>query len=136
MNANLEALAEQMGIAGEWEDRNGSLWLSPEALDVRRMATVMNTSDARLVTITAIELPEGEGIRLDYHWDLDGTLATVITKAENGSAASIYDLCPAADWIEREIHEYFAIEFAGRQCDPLFLRAGAAPGINLHKEDE
>ena len=38
--------------------------------------------------------------------------------------------------LEREIHEYFAIEFTGRECAPLFLRPGTQPGINLHKEDE
>jgi hypothetical protein len=132
----LETIAIEIGAEGGWQDEHGSLWLRPGSLDVRRMAIEMNARDARFVTITASELPENGGIRMDYHWDLEGALLTITTKAEDGRIPSIYDLCPAADWIEREIHEYFAVEFEGRECAPLFLRAGVAPGVNLRKEDE
>jgi NADH:ubiquinone oxidoreductase subunit C len=48
---------------------------------------------------------------------------------------SITDLCPAADWVERETREYFAVEFTGRETTkPLMTRAGDPIGINLHKE--
>jgi len=133
---DLRPIATEMGVDAAWQEHGGSFWLNPESLDVRRMAERMNAHDARFVTITALELPEGGGIRLDYHWDVGGTLATVSTLAENGAVASIYDLCEAADWIEREIHEYFAIEFTGRDCAPLLLRSDVAPGVLLHKEDE
>jgi Respiratory-chain NADH dehydrogenase, 30 Kd subunit len=133
---DLEPLAAEIGVEAVWHEQNGFPWLAPESLDVRRMAEVMNAHAGRFITIAAQELPEKGGIRLDYHWDLDGTLATVTTKAENGEASSIRDLCKAADWIEREIHEYFAVNFRGRECEPLFLRPGTAIGVNLHKEDE
>lgn len=132
----LETIAAELGAPGGWREDYGSWWLRPETVDVRRLAALMNFNDARLITITAMELPDGGGIRLDYHWDLNGTLATVVTKAQDGRIPSILDLCDAADWIEREVHEYFAIEFTGRVCEPLFLRPGVAPGVNLHKEDE
>jgi NADH:ubiquinone oxidoreductase subunit C len=49
--------------------------------------------------------------------------------------ASITDLCPAADWVERETREYFAIEFTGRKTTrSLMIRDGDPIGINLHKE--
>jgi NADH:ubiquinone oxidoreductase subunit C len=37
--------------------------------------------------------------------------------------------------VERETHEYFAVEFTGRDnTKPLMTRAGDPIGINLHKE--
>jgi len=37
--------------------------------------------------------------------------------------------------VERETHEYFAVEFIGRETTkPLMTRPGDPIGINLHKE--
>jgi hypothetical protein len=38
------------------------------------------------------------------------------------------------DWIEREIHEGFTVEFTGREYEPLQLRPGAKLGVNLREE--
>ena len=46
---------------------------------------------------------------------------------------SIFDLCEAADWIEREIHEEYSIDFTGRECAPLLLRQGDESGVNLRE---
>ena len=50
------------------------------------------------------------------------------------SVESIYDLCEAADWIEREVHEEYRIDFTGREYEPLLLREGGVCGVNLQKE--
>jgi NADH:ubiquinone oxidoreductase subunit C len=50
------------------------------------------------------------------------------------SIESIYDLCEAVDWIEREIHEGFAVDFVGREYEPLLLREGDKLGVNLREE--
>ncbi|MGA3092075.1 MAG: NADH-quinone oxidoreductase subunit C [Terriglobales bacterium] len=134
--SDFEKIPAELGLSETWEQKNGSRWLSPGMIDVRRMVELMLSHDARFVTITAMELPDDGGIRMDYHWDLDGELLTITTKASEKAAVSIHDLCPAADWIEREVHEYFAVDFAGREYAPLLLRAGETPGVNLHKEDE
>jgi Respiratory-chain NADH dehydrogenase, 30 Kd subunit len=133
---DFEKIPAELGLAETWQEKNGSQWLSPAALDVRRMAELMLSRDARFVTITAMELPDDGGIRMDYHWDMGGELLTFTTMAAEKTVASIYDLCPAADWIEREVHEYFAVDFTGREYEPLMLRAGETAGVNLHKEDE
>jgi NADH:ubiquinone oxidoreductase subunit C len=44
------------------------------------------------------------------------------------------DICEAADWIEREVHEGFGINFTGREYEPLLLREGDTPGMNLRDE--
>jgi NADH:ubiquinone oxidoreductase subunit C len=47
---------------------------------------------------------------------------------------SIFDLCEAADWIEREIHEEYSIDFTGRDYEPLLLRKGDKSGVNLRED--
>jgi NADH:ubiquinone oxidoreductase subunit C len=89
--------------------------------------------NVRFMTITAIELASHE-VRMDYHWDIGGQIVTWSVIADGKQIDSIADLCPAADWAEREIHEYFAVEFPGRiDTKPLMLRMGDTLGINLHE---
>lgn len=132
----LDNIPTELGMSEPWADRHGSLWLEPPALDVRAMAYVMTSHGARFITITAQELPESAGLRMDYHWDLDGRLLTFVTAPHENRIDSIFDLCEAADWIEREIHEYYKTDFTGREYEPLLLRAGDDCGVNLRKEDE
>ncbi len=132
----IESIPSDLELTEQWEQKGSSNWLAPAALDVRKLAKLMKDRNARFITITATELPEHGGILLDYHWDLDGQLLSFELRVENGEVESIYDLCEAADWIERETHEYFAINFIGRDYEPLMLRAGDKVGVNLREEDE
>lgn len=133
--SSFENKLEELGLGAGWVWDKGSWWLTPEeAIDVRAVAEHMRKLDARFVAITAAERPDKE-IRLDYQWDLDGKLLSFVTATREQHIATIADLCPAADWVERETHEYFAVEFSGRESTmPLMTRAGDPLGINLHKE--
>jgi hypothetical protein len=132
---DLDGIPAELGAEGAWEERSGSRWLEPEGLDVRRMAVVMRDRKARFVTITA-QLDEDEPEpRLSYHWDLDGALLTLVTRTREQRVPSIYGICEAADWIEREIHEQYKVDFEDHPYQPLLLRAGDAPGVNLPEED-
>jgi len=101
---------------------------------VRQLATAMNALHARFITITAYQLPKDEGFRLEYHWDLDGQLLGFPFVLAGKSIESIFDLCEAVDWIEREIHEEYDLDFTGREYEPLLLRQGDTPGVNLREE--
>lgn len=131
---SLESLSATLGIHEPWVERGGVHWLDPGKLTVRELARAMNAIHARFVTITAYELPKDEGLRLEYHWDLDGQLLGFPFSLDSKSIESIYDLCEAVDWIEREIHEGFGIDFVGRDYEPLLLREGQTPGVNLREE--
>jgi len=125
---------QQHGLGEGWEWMNGSWWKTLENGEVRTNAALMLLLGARFVAITATERPDKE-IRLDYQWDLDGQLLSFVFATSSQEIHSIADLTPAADWVERETHEYFAVEFAGRpHTRPLMTRAGDPIGINLHKE--
>jgi len=129
----IESIPEKLGTREQWVEQGGVHWLATSALNVRPVAAIMNAAHARFVTITATELPDERGFRLEYHWDLDGQLLGFSFHLSGNSIESIYDLCEAVDWIEREVHEGFAIDFLGREYEPLLLRAGDKPGVNLHE---
>jgi len=128
---SLEAISEKQGITESWTESRGTHWLNPGAVSVRDLAKSMNQVQARFITITAYQLPGAEGFRLEYHWDLQGRLLGFPFVIAGNSIESIFDLCEAADWIEREVHEGFAVNFTGREYEPLLLRAGDKPGVNL-----
>jgi NADH:ubiquinone oxidoreductase subunit C len=128
-----ESISERLGIAVPWVERGGARWLTASPESVRELVLAMNEAHARFITITAFQLSGDEGFRLDYHWDLDGQLLGVSFHLAGRSIESIVDICEAADWAEREVHEGFAIDFQGRAYEPLELRQGDTPGVNLRE---
>lgn len=134
MTTLLDSLPQKLGTADQWTEKGGVHWLDPGELSVRDLCLEMIAAHARFITITAYQLPGDEGFRLEYHWDLDGCLLGLPFQITGKSIDSIFDICEAADWIEREIHEEYAIDFAGRQYEPLLLRATDTIGVNLREE--
>jgi hypothetical protein len=128
---------EELGLGEGWQWDKGSWWYVPEdGLDVRATTARMRELKARFVAITATEQPDKE-IRLDYQWDFEGWLLSFVAFTEGSKIPTVADLSPAADWVEREIHEYFAVEFTGRESTkPLMTRPGDSIGINLRREKE
>ena len=129
--SSLESISTKLGITEPWVDKGGVHWLTPDAAKVREVAKAMNEIRARFITITAYQLPKEDGFRLEYHWDLNGQLLGFSFQLAGKSIESIFDLTEAADWIEREIHEEYGIDFTGREYEPLLLRQGETPGVNL-----
>ncbi len=129
----LEMIDQELGSTELWSEQGAVRWLPVDPLKVRRLGAVMNDCRARFVTITATQLPGAEGLLLEYLWDLEGKLLGFSIRLTGNSIESIFDVCPAVDWIEREIHEGFAVEFTGREYEPLLLRAGDKPGVNLRE---
>lgn len=118
----------------KWTQSGGVYWFKDSGPNVREIARAMNALGARFITITVYQLPKDEGLRLEYHWDLDGRLLGFPFLPADNSIESIYDLCEAVDWIEREAHEGYSITFTGRDYEPLLLRQGNALGVNLREE--
>ncbi|MGA2809092.1 MAG: NADH-quinone oxidoreductase subunit C [Terracidiphilus sp.] len=130
---SLEKISEQLGTTDPWVENRGAYWLAATELNVRDVARVMNEVQARFVTITAYQRPDEDGFRLEYHWDLDGRLLGFSFPVSGNSIDSIYDICEGVDWIEREVHEGFAVDFLGREYEPLLLREGDTLGVNLRE---
>ena len=70
---------------------------------------------ARLQTASALDAPRK--IEILYHWALDsiGLVVTVRTHVDRDQPeiASIATICPAAEWIEREMWELMGVKFHG-----------------------
>ena len=131
--STVEMTPQVLASSEPYAEKNGVYWYMGIGLNVRELASAMNAVQARFVTITAYELPKDEGFRLEYHWDLAGRLLGFGFNLAGNSIESIYDLCEAVDWIEREVHEGFGIEFTGREYEPLLLRENDAAGVNMRE---
>lgn len=130
----VDTIPAPSALESTWTKSLGVRWYNAEDLKVHEVAAAMNALGARFVTITTHQLPGVQGIRLEYHWDLEGCLLGFAFLPGANAIESIYDICEAADWIEREVHEQFAVEFTGREHEPLLLRPGNKVGIYLREE--
>jgi len=124
-----ETILESLRVTAAWEVRGDGHWVEAPDLDVREMARLLLSIEARWVTLTVSPAPDG-GFRLLYHWDLAGRLLTIADTISGKRTESIADIWPAADWAEREAGDYYALEFAGRDALPtLMLRPEDEPGL-------
>ena len=125
---DVDGIRRELGIAAPWERRRDGLWIEAPGLDVRAMARRLREAGARWVTMTVVPAPGG--FRLLYHWDVDGLLLNIATTIGEPRVDTITGIVPAADWVEREMRDYYALEFAGRADTPaLMLRPGDRPGL-------
>ena len=131
---DVDQLLEGIDPTRPVEHRRNGVWAVWPGVDVRAMTRVMLAGGAHFTAITCV--PDGEGLRVIYHWTVDAHLVNIETAAAGGQLRSISDLLPAADWAEREARDYFAIDFTGRDATPpLVLRDGDAPGLFSRTED-
>lgn len=107
------------------EKAGGRLYLSTSQDRLRDIVGYIYTElGGRLSTITAVD--QRSGIELLYHLAInqEGALVSVrvLVEKPEPSIGSLTDIVPAADWIEREIHEMFGVFFVGHpRLEKLFL---------------
>jgi NADH:ubiquinone oxidoreductase subunit C len=87
-------------------------WITAQELDVRGIAAQMRAAGIRLATMTAIARPDGE-TDIIYHYAGPDISINLKTVTRNNSLPSLAPFLPAADWIEREIHDLYAVQFEG-----------------------
>ena len=97
-----------------------------------------NIRGHRLITISAID---SRGcFDLMYHFDIDGIKTfKVVVPEETPIIPSIIDIFPSAEFYEREIHDFFNIEFKGnpRLHEKMFLPDNwdGKPPLKKNKSD-
>jgi len=108
------ALGEHVINFEQKSDRRVYLEIAPETV-LEASSVMLEEIGARLQIATGIDTPDG--IEVLYHWALDGDDCVVTVRTLVGRAApeleSIAELCPAAEWIEREIWELLGVTFRG-----------------------
>jgi Ni,Fe-hydrogenase III component G len=92
------------------------VYLRVEAATIPDTARLLSADlDARLQTASALDGPHK--IEILYHWALDwlGLVITVRTAIDRDKPemVSITEICPSAEWIEREMWELMGVSFTG-----------------------
>jgi NADH-quinone oxidoreductase subunit D len=110
----VEALGGMVLEVEEQNPRRG--WVRVDPARVRDMARILfHDQKARLATVTGIDVRDGLDIL--YHWCLDADTYVVTVKALAARPAMAMDSVgqdlPAAEWIEREMHDLLGAEFRG-----------------------
>jgi Ni,Fe-hydrogenase III component G len=95
-------------------DRRIYIDIAPETV-LEASSVMIEEIGARLQIATGIDTPAG--IEVMYHWALDTedcviTIRVTVPHADP-SIDSIATMCPAAEWIEREMWELLGVEFRG-----------------------
>lgn len=143
MSETLETLLEAIPGAAPFEHRGKELWMTALALDVVRMAELMLAHQARLSTMTGIALGNGE-TEVIYHYVLGSQAYHFKTQTRSNCLPAITPVTAAADWIEREIMDLYAVTFEGHpnparlvrpaQLEPGYFREpGGAAGKALRE---
>ncbi len=102
--------------------------------DLPKTAKVLRNYKARLCTVTALAHAVLSDARLflDYHFDIDGAVFSIVVPLENdnNSVPSITTWFRNADWNERECAELYSLTFEGNNNpDRLFLDESIEEGI-------
>ena len=112
----LPALREKLGktIQEVFEKSPKRIYLEVKSEHIPQVSRVMfRELEARFQIATGIDTPSA--IEILYHWSFDSfnCLVTIKTKLDRKKPEieSIAPLCPAAEWIEREMWELLGITF-------------------------
>lgn len=107
---------EEVALA-DWVDRVGRA--CRDGFDFPAAFTAVDevgrTDHIRLLLILE-DVTSGDRVRLETLVDRDG-----------GRAPGISSLLPGAAWLQRQIHDFFGVEFEGEDNRPLLNHAGGAP---------
>jgi NADH:ubiquinone oxidoreductase subunit C len=145
MNRELESQLNQLAGAGPVENRPDGIWMDGAELRVVALAELMKNVEARLTTITAISIDNGE-TELIYHFAIGGESVNVRTRTKANSIPSIANIYKAANWAERENHDLFGVDFTGHPnlkrlirppqlAEGFFRQPGGAVGKALRGEE-
>jgi NADH:ubiquinone oxidoreductase subunit C len=107
---NLIEMIEAIPGAARVEKRRDGLWMDAPGLDVCAMAQQMLEAGARLSTVSAAARSDGE-TDLIYHFLSEGTGINLRTVTRGQVKESITPVLAAANWIEREIYDLYAVNF-------------------------
>jgi len=94
------------------ETRRDGLWMLAPEIDVVAMATFMHRAEGRLSTVTGVAREDGE-TDLIYHYIIGRGAINVKARTKGNGIASIANVTQSANWIEREIHDLYSVNFVG-----------------------
>lgn len=120
--AKVSAMLPANAVCRDDAYRSGVVFsASPELGKVREVLGCFRDAGFYLESVTALDFQETA--ELVYHLNTYEPKARMVIRtlvAEGATVQTVSDLFPTADWQEREIREFFGIQFAGHP-DPRNL---------------
>jgi NADH:ubiquinone oxidoreductase subunit C len=110
----VDLIARLAAIPGsaQVEERGDGLWIAAPQLDVEAMAREMKALGGRLITMTGLARNDGE-TTIIYHYARRHEAINFKTATSGGAIRSLAPIVRPASWNEREIHDFFAVDFIG-----------------------
>ena len=116
-----------------WEKNARRIYLTVKKDDAKEVNWfIFNDLGGRFSTATGVDNPTA--VEILYHFCLDqhNVILTVRVRLEKPilEIASLAERLPAAEWVEREIHEMFGVTFTGHpQMETLLLPEDWPAGV-------
>ena len=111
---------DMVGFKG-WENHADGWWMDASGLDMVETAHRLAAAGARLMTMTGAARADGETTVI-YHYALGGQVYHFITATREQKLPSITPETKAANWIEREIQDLFAVTFESHPQGARLIR--------------
>ncbi|MBN1823273.1 MAG: NADH-quinone oxidoreductase subunit C [Endomicrobiales bacterium] len=106
-------------IIGSEEARKGTHYIEVNPAYICEIAEVMhNKLGFRFITISGVDARKHIELIYSFADDKSGDVVSIKTKLFNKkdpAIDSLSKLIKGASWIEREVHEFFGVKFAGHQ---------------------
>ena len=112
MNFELENQLNRLPGAEPVQNCPDGLWMDAAELNVLALAELMKNIEARLTTISAVSIENGE-TEIIYHFAIGGQAINVKTRTKANAIPSIANVFKAANWTERENYDLFGVNFTG-----------------------
>ncbi|HOB84103.1 MAG TPA: NADH-quinone oxidoreductase subunit C [Bacteroidales bacterium] len=118
-------------------ERRATVSVKPESI-VRIAEYLYKTAGLRFIIASALHTKRG--FEINYHFSLDSTGLVlnihVIINRENPQIESLSNLFNASNWIEREIHELFGIDFLNHPNQEKLISEGNwAEGVYPYRKE-
>ena len=144
MNYDIENRLKQLQGGGLVQNRLDGLWMDLGEVTILILAELMKGLEARLTTISAISIENNE-TEIIYHFAIGSQAINVKTRTKTNGIPSISTIFKAANWIERENHDFFGVDFTGHPnlvrllrppqlAEGFFRQPGGAAGAILRGE--
>ena len=144
MNFELENQLNRLPGAEPVQNCPDGLWMDAVELNVLSLAELMKNIEARLTTISAVSIENGE-TEIIYHFAIGGQAINVKTRTKANAIPSIANIYQAANWAERENYDLFGVNFTGHPnlkrlirppqlAEGFFRQPGGAAGKALRGE--
>ena len=111
MNDLLKEISSLTGDSAP-QNRIDGYWFDAKSVDPAKLAKIMVGYQVRLSTMTAVERADGE-MDILYHFTNSQVSINIRTHTTHQALPSLGQYLPSANWIEREIHDLYAVTFVG-----------------------